>query len=60
MDRDHYRRMQAERCLQYAEWVITDEQKQFWRKCAEDWLKESPAGPFAKDDMIGRRSPGQD
>jgi hypothetical protein len=60
MDYELYRLLQAERCLQYADWVTADEQKQFWRKCAEDWLKKTSADPLAKEDMIGRRSPDPD
>ena len=42
MDSAEYRRMQIQRCLQYADWVTTEQQKEFWRKCARlDWPKGS-------------------
>ena len=52
MGNAEYRKTQAERCLRYADWVSNDQQKEFWRRCAEDWQRP-PTKLASRSDVIG-------
>jgi hypothetical protein len=56
MDYAEYRKAQAERCFRYADRVTTDQQKEFWRRCAQDWHKFADR-PTSQANVVGPRPP---